>query len=301
MCEESLDKRQPVLERFQRRIVYLQNSRAPTVLLLLYVIDDLIGVCDRLGDEASNAGKEDSEIILSRLLAELKFEFEHDLTDDYLKMAQLFDPRVCHRVGSMIEVDRLQALAFKTFQTPQSRAAIIDVDDVFGIPNENPNDHSAEISAFKLAMKKVKIKVTAQNGEEKYEYHGGVGRQQDIDIFRFYRGIKGTIPKLEAIIRKVLGNAATTATNDRSFNIAGNVLNMRRCRLDPLRAEKLILSAFRYKVKLAADRKSPILPSFCVIEEEHIYDDNEIEQIQRDEEEAAAWEAFFEESEVGDA
>ena len=99
MCGEALEKLKPViliLECFQAWIVYPQNSRAPTVSLLLYIIEDLIGVCDHLADQASDAGEADSEIILSRLLAELKTEFEYDLNDDYLKMAQLFDLRVCH-------------------------------------------------------------------------------------------------------------------------------------------------------------------------------------------------------------
>ena len=79
--------------------------------------------------------------------------------------------------------------------------------------------------------------------EKKYEYYCGVGCQLDIDIVHFYREVKGKIPEFEAIIRKVLGNAAATPTNERSFNIAGNILSLSRCKLDSLRAEKLVLSA----------------------------------------------------------
>ena len=77
------------------------------------------------------------------------------------------------------------------------------------------------------------------------------------------------------------------------INVAGNVLNFRRCNLDSARAEKLILSAFRY-IAAAAGRKRPRLPSFCVIESDNNYDDNEIEQIKQ---EAVAWKACFEEIE----
>ena len=142
-------------------------------------------------------------------------------------------------------------------------------------------------------MRKTKTKVRNENGEVTTEYFGGVERQQDIDVFSFYRAVKDTFPTLDVIIRKVLSNLAATATNERSFNIAGNILNLRRCRLDPKRAEKLILSAFRYKVNLAAGRKPPRLPSFYVIEKDDSYDDLEMEEALQDEEDAAGWEAFF--------
>ena len=223
----------------------------------------------------------------------MRAEFFHDLKDDFLKIAQLFDPRVSHRARTADEIERLLALAFTTFKPPQAATVGIDEDDIFGAAIANPNDHSAEVAAFKLAMRKTKTKVRNENGEVTTEYFGGVERQQDIDVFSFYRAVKDTFPTLEVIIRKVLSNLAATATNERSFNIAGNILNLRRCRLDPKRAEKLILSAFRYKVNLAAGRKPPRLPSFCVIEKDDSYDDLEMEEALQDEEDAAGWEAFF--------
>ena len=81
-------------------------------------------------------------------------------------------------------------------------------------------------------MRKVRNKVTAHNGEAKYEYHGGVEHQKDMVILGFYSGVKYTISKLEVIIRKVLENSVITATNERSFNVAGSVLNFRNCSLD---------------------------------------------------------------------
>ena len=74
------------------------------------------------------------------------------------------------------------------------------------------------MNAFKVAMRKVRKRIIAQNGKENYEYHGGVERQKDIDIFGVYRVVKDTIPQVEVIIRKVLGKSAATAANERSFN-----------------------------------------------------------------------------------
>ena len=101
--------------------------------------------------------------------------------------------------------------------------------------------------------------------------------------------MKVTFPKLEIKIRKIFGNSA-------SFNITGNVFNLRRCRQDPTRADKRIQSSFWYKLNLAADQKPPRLLSFFAIENVNTYDDDEIKQMQQEVEEAAAWEVFFEEA-----
>ena len=92
----------------------------------------------------------------------------------------------------------------------------------------------------------------------------------------------------------LLADPSTTATNERVFNVVGNILNIRRCRLDPIRAENLILSAFRYKVSLSNGAKPPRLPSFRVIDEQQDeLDDREADLIQRMEEEPVAREEFF--------
>ena len=141
---------------------------------------------------------------------------------------------------------------------------------------------------------KVKKKVTISDGTSKWEYFGGVDRQEDIDVFEFYQDFMNQIPNLPKAIRKVLADPSATATNERVFNVAENILNIRRCRLDPGRAENLILSAFRYKVGLSKGTKPPRLPSFRVINDpEDEFDDREAELVQRMEEEAAAWEVFF--------
>ena len=296
-CQEGLDILKPVIPiitRVQTWITYLQNTRSPTVSLLLYIMEDLIAVCDDLANEADNNGHHQAEIILSRMLAEFRAEFQEDLADDYLKLAQLFDPRVCHRTLSVAEVDRLLSLAVTTY-IPVSEIAVGQYEeDIFSSPLSH-NDYSSEITAFKDQMKnKVKKKVTSSDGTSKWEYFGGADRQQDIDVFEFYQDFIKQIPNLSKAIRKVLADPSATATNERVFNVAGNILNIRRCRLDPSRAENLILSAFRYKVGLSKATKPPKLPSFRVINDsQDEFDDGETELVQRMEEEAAAWEDFF--------
>ena len=54
---------------------------------------------------------------MSRIFTELKKDFEQDLTFEYFKLAQLFDPRVCHRTYplSLAEIIRLLAFAVSTY------------------------------------------------------------------------------------------------------------------------------------------------------------------------------------------
>ena len=95
---------------------------------------------------------------------------------------------------------------------------------------------------------------------------------------------------------QVLSNQATTSTPERSFNISGNILNVRRCSLYPTRAEKLIVSAFCHRCKLRSDKKPPRVPSFRVLEDEDVEveeEDDEDDVRERQEIETVAWEAFF--------
>ena len=129
------------------------------------------------------------------------------------------------------------------------------------------------------------------------EFWGGVERQQDIDVFSFYQAVASTIPSILVVIRKILSDMSATATNERVFNVAGNVLNIRRCRLAPARAEKLILSAFRFRCNARASKAPPFLPSFGIIDVRDNPDDAIDEQVEQErlDDDAAAWEAFFEE------
>ena len=283
----------PIIERIQTWVTYLQNSTAPTISLLLYIMSDLVFVCDNLGDKADSEGNQDAEIILSRVLAELRAEFSRDFEDDYLKLAQLLDPRVCHRAGSMAEVDRLLALAVNAYAPEPSSEPSPETfearDDVFA--ESQAADRSNEIVAFKARLRKAK-KVVGAN----VEFWGGVERQRDVDVFSFYQAIAPQIPNLIVAARKALSNMSATSTNERVFNISGDVLNVRRCSLAPARAEKLILSAFRFRCEARAGKKPPFLPSYGVIDDRDNPDDaidEEAEQ-ERLDDEAAAWEAFFE-------
>ena len=172
----------------------------------------------------------------------------------------------------------------------------VDVDDIF---NEAPvADYASECTAFKAHMRKVRVKNVltedAVVGPPTYKYFGGVERQLDIDVLGFYSTIVQTIPNLAVVIRKILSNQVATSTCERSFNISGNVLSIRRCSLDPVRAEKLIKSAFRHRCKLRLDKKPPKIPSFRIFEDEDVEEAEDEDNVrERQEIETVAWAAFF--------
>jgi len=294
----SLKPALPIFKRFHRWIVYFQTSTTPTIGLLLFAIDDLIAVCDDLANAADAEGFEEAEIILSRIQAELSADFDLDLKDDYLKLAQLFDPRVCTRTGSVAEVDRLLRLACELIRLDADvPRAEEDVDNIFDEPPVA--NYSSECMAFKAHMRKVRVKnVAAGEGAEEgvpmYKYFGGVERQLDIDVLGFYIPIVDSIPNLAVVIRKILSNQVAISTAERTFNISGNVLSIRRCSLDPIRAEKLIKSAFRHRCKLRCDKKPPSIPSFRILEDEDVEEDEDEDNVrERQEVETLAWAAFF--------
>jgi hypothetical protein len=77
-CEQAIikiEKISPLLDRFQYWIVYFQTTAAPTVSLILYLIDDLKSVADSLADEGNEDGNVEAETILSRVLAQIEKEF----------------------------------------------------------------------------------------------------------------------------------------------------------------------------------------------------------------------------------
>ena len=111
----------------------------------------------------------------------------------------------------------------------------------------------------------------------------------------FYSTIVQTIPNLAVVIRKILSNQVATSTAERTFNISGNVLSIRRCSLDPIRAEKLIKSAFRHRsCKHRCDKKPPGIPSFRILEDEDVEEAEDEDNVrERQEIETVAWAAFF--------
>ena len=54
----------PVLERGHTWIVYLQNAVTPTISLVLYIIEDLIQVSEKLAESAASASFSDTKFFL---------------------------------------------------------------------------------------------------------------------------------------------------------------------------------------------------------------------------------------------
>lgn len=298
----------PLLSRIQYWITFLQTTRTPTISLTIYIIKDIQMVGEDLAQKASDRADDDidaaantsAEKILSRILVELEAEFEVDLEYDYLILAQLLDPRVSLTNGeSPADIKELLNKLVSIYVPKPTQAlegnydawtesAVEQVDEGF----------TAEILVLKQQMSKMKLrKINAETGEILYEYYGGVERQQDIDIFEFYSPIARAIPNLSIGIRKILGHPSTTASCERSFNTSGNILNIRRCALDPDRAEKLILSAVRYKAGLRKNLNPPRIPSIGILHDdvESIDDteDDQEDEIENQEDEATAWESFL--------
>ena len=147
-------------------------------------------------------------------------------------------------------------------------------------------------------MRKVKLKVTAADDEEvTYKYYGGVDRREDIDVFKFYQDLLPQIPNLAIGIRTILAHQPCTVDNERIFNIAGHVISLRRCRLTPQRAEKLILSAFRYRCR-SRSKKPPRLPSLAKFDDDDdIAEDDEEDDIELARQLAEDWEVWSGEDE----
>jgi hypothetical protein len=137
--------------------IRLQNSSAPTLSLVLYIMEDLIQISDDLAVKADAAGNIHAEKVLSRIQAELKDEFKDDLVDDYLKIAQLLDPRVCNRTRpyTPAEIDRLLQLLL-IYLPATDGGGVSDEEDAFDAPCES---YTAEFSSFKAHMKKTKVKI----------------------------------------------------------------------------------------------------------------------------------------------
>lgn len=287
----------PMLERFETWITYLQNASTPTMSLVLYIMQDLIQVSDDLAMKADAAGNQVAEMVLSRMHAELSEDFKDDLVDDYLSLAQLLDPRVCNRTKpfTATEIDRLLNLLMKYIPEDDDLEADIEGEDVFDAPRDG---FTAEFSAFKAHMKKVRLKIPAADGEEViFKYYGGVDRRENIDIFKFYQDLLPQIPNLAIGIRTILAHQPCTIDNERVFNIAGHVISLRRCRLTPERAEKLVLSAFRYRCH-SRSKKPPRLPSFATFDSEDVIaEDDEEDDIELARQIAADWEVWDEERE----
>ena len=83
-----------------------------------------------------------------------------------------------------------------------------------------------------------------------HAYFGGAERYEDIDIFDFYAKHGPHMPVIEPIIREMLGQPTASYAPEKIFSGGKFVLNDYRTCIDPARAENLILSAARFKIKL---------------------------------------------------
>ena len=117
------------------------------------------------------------------------------MDDDYLRLAQLLDPRVSYRVNSINEINRLLDRAKSYLPSVEIAAETIqpdvDEDDIWAaaavvrsVPAAVDMDKvwSNEIAEYKKAMRKIKRKITGDDGNISWEFFGGVSRVQDIDV-----------------------------------------------------------------------------------------------------------------------
>ena len=89
------------------------------------------------------------------------------------------------------------------------------------------------------------------------------------------------IPRLATAARTILAHQPANIDNERVFNIAGHVMTLRRCSLTPERAEKLVLSAFRYRCESRSKKPAPRLPSFATFDNRNVIaDDDEEDDIE---------------------
>jgi len=115
-------------------------------------------------------------------------------------------------------------------------------------------------------MRKVRRKITHEDGKITWEFYGGVGRVRDVDVLQIYGEHYKLFPLYACVVRKILGTNDASTSCARTFNYAGIVLNCRRTSLLTDMAGKLIVSACRYKNALRSEFKSPMLPKIGEIE-----------------------------------
>jgi hypothetical protein len=271
----------PIISRFALWITLFQTSQYPSISLVLYMIDDLLAVANSIGDYVDNIGDEVLEGIASRFVAEIEAEFANDINSDYLKLAQLLDPRVAFRTTSRAEAERLIKLVNKFILYPERDVYEAGdngepgADDIFGnvgpaaAPTELDPQFVRDCSYFlNNCMSQARKKVRNPTGDGSiFEYWGGCERSVDIDVFLFYQPHYKNMEILERGIRSVLGERGGSDSPERVFSKGGIVVSPRRCSLLPSRADQLITSAVRYSSKSKKVKRTPRIPSLGEIVE----------------------------------
>ena len=98
------------------------------------------------------------------------------------------------------------------------------------------------------------------------------------------------------VFEKNLGHPASTGSCESSFDTSGNILNTRRCGLDPNRVEKLIISAVLYRVAQREHLQPPKLLSLGVVmfdDQDDNDEENQRNYTENQEDEEAANESFL--------
>lgn len=254
-----------ILLRIMQWIKIYQCKSIPTLSLVLYSIRDLTAVADLIGELSDNAEDQTAEIIASRFVAELKQEFENDLDSDYLKLAELLDPRVTegYIVENKREVKRLLKLSRKFAK------ALPQIDGNESSDGKDNYDHECDYFR-KNILTKVRVEVTVENAEDSlYDYWGGAHNQRTIDVYAFWRHFSVSIPLLNNVICQILSQRPASTTAETTFSLGGYCLNDLRTKLLPPRAEGFILSASAHKMKHGMKNLVvPILPELGKITEE---------------------------------
>jgi hypothetical protein len=171
---------------------------------------------------------------------------------------------VSYRTGTKEEVKRLLA-AFKFYYQPTpavNNMQVVDANDFDGdSDSEQIPEFDQDINYFRnVALRDIRTPTAPVEGRQTFSYFGGADRYEDIDIFAFYLKHGPNMPVLEVIVREMLGQPAASYAPEKVFSHGKFVLNDHRTSMKPIRSEKLVLSAVRFKMKLTS-KCLPRLPT----------------------------------------
>lgn len=262
----------PILARGNRWLKIFQCKVFPVVSLILLCIDDLIAIADSIGDLADEDVRINAEMIASKFKSQLLEEYQNDIDSKYLKIAQLFDPRVARRTPSMNDVKELltHAKVFKSEDNIPIQIEAGGIDDMSD-DEEDPLDKDITFFRKKIIHSIRKVVSAPDTVPVEYEYWGGCDRAEDIDVHQFYAYWAAFIPHLFPIILHVLSHRCVSTTPETVFSRGGFVLNSYRTCMTPDRAELSILSAFNYKLKKHSSPTIPILPKVGILSDKELF------------------------------
>jgi hypothetical protein len=260
----------PILARANRWLKIFQCKVFPVVSLCLLCIDDLIAVSDNIADEDV---RDNAEQIASKFKVQLLAEYNDDLSSNYLKLAQLFDPRVARRTPSMNDVKQLlnHAKIFRTVGNIPKDVVVGGIDDLSD-DEIDPLDKDNDFFRKNILRSIRKVVSAADVEPPEYEYWGGCERVEDINVHEFYSYWGPFIPHLFPIILHVLSHRCVSTTPETVFSGGGFVLNEHRTSMTPMRSELAILSAYNYRLKKSLNNPTvPVLPDVGILSEKELF------------------------------